>query len=214
MRDVLPKVEIVGLLAAIVFAVLWVLRPTGSYEPYLALTMLLATSGVEHVRRYLKDATGSWNAFDQAVRKVISEIKREGFKPDIVVLFGRGGAVFGSVLAGNLGNLPIVAMDRKVWQDKGEVFSEIIQDNSLEVTRGKNILLVDGEVITGISLRQALDSLKAYSPQKIRSAAYHVCATTSLFPEYYGYRSSGPVDVPWRMMSEYRRRSKPWLDGN
>jgi hypoxanthine phosphoribosyltransferase len=46
--------------------------------------------------------------------KIVKHFRLQEFKPEIVVCLGRGGCVFGGLLAGNLGIIPIIGIDREV----------------------------------------------------------------------------------------------------
>jgi hypoxanthine phosphoribosyltransferase len=211
MIRILGIIEVIGVVITVILAGVWALNPDGPYEAWIFLVVLFSTSIIEHYRKHIKNITNRWATVVKGVKIVIDKIRGEGYKPDIVVLYGRGGSVFGGLIAGNLGNLEVIALDRHIEQVGQEIKSEIIEPNALEAVSGRSVLLVDAEVITGTGLRQAIDAIKEHNPLDVRSAAYHVCTTTNINPEYVAFSSTTPVDVPWRFSTEYKRRSKPWL---
>jgi ABC-type transporter Mla subunit MlaD len=57
MSTILLAVEIAAVLLAAVFAVLWMKKPTGPYEPVTFIALLLGSTVVEIIRRYLPQQT-------------------------------------------------------------------------------------------------------------------------------------------------------------
>ena len=57
MSTILLAVEIAAVLLAAVFAVLWMRKPTGPYEPVTFIALLLGSTVVEIIRRYLPQQT-------------------------------------------------------------------------------------------------------------------------------------------------------------
>jgi hypothetical protein len=56
--------------------------------------------------QYMRDRGRlTWRVVEACVKKVLAEMNEVDYKPDLVVGVGRGGAVVGGMLAGNLGHV-------------------------------------------------------------------------------------------------------------
>ena len=123
----------------------------------------------------------SWTDVDKLSRRVIKKIAASGFSPEVIVTIGRGRAVFGSILSGNLpgdgcrprkSNVPILGVDRMYqWQDgqRTEVPNDLID---LEPLAGKRVLLVAGDVLSGGTMKFHRDELKRVGSLKFELRAW------------------------------------------
>ncbi len=150
----------------------------------------------------------SWRSVRIAVQKLAKQMSISGFNPEIVVMYGRGGAIFGGLLAGNLGNLPVISIDREVIYNVGTTETNLIHTNSLHNVAGKRALLVTGEVVTGSQLTSAKIAVTKENPAELRTASYYVCETSSTYPDFYWRETKQIINVPWRFGKSYRRTSK------
>jgi len=154
----------------------------------------------------------SWWSVQNAIKQHTHDIKTDGKIPEIVVLYGRGGAVFGGLLAGNLGNIPVTSIDRSVIESHGITGTKILNPSNLELIKRKNALLVTGEVVTGNQLAKAIRALKKYEPKSVITVSYYVCNTSRAYPNYYYKETKGVIKVPWRMSHTYKHSSKKGVD--
>jgi hypoxanthine phosphoribosyltransferase len=150
----------------------------------------------------------SWRSVRRALSEIEKRLSVSGYYPDVIVLYGRGGAVFGGLLAGNLGNIPVLSIDREVLDIEGVVTTNVINSEGLTHVRGRNVLLVTGEVVTGTQLAAAKNAVQQASPKRVKTASYYVCEYSSCFPDFFWKVTKGVAQVPWRMGKKYRRTSK------
>lgn len=154
----------------------------------------------------------NWRTVRTAVKKIAKNMSIDGFHPEIVVMYGRGGAIFGGLLAGNIGNLPVVSIDREVLDSEGTTETRLIHTNALANVKNRKVLMVTGEVATGNQLAAALRAVKKSQPSELKSASYYVVETSSTYPNYYYRETKSIIDVPWRFWKSYRRTSKRGLN--
>lgn len=153
----------------------------------------------------------SWRQMTKAVENITQKMAIDGFKPDIVILYGRGGAIFGGLLAGNLGNIPVASIDRDVIDNSGVTDTKIINSNVMKGVKGKKVLFVTGEVITGNQLAKSKIALKKAQPSAIKTASYYVCDSSIAYPDYYQTETKSAIRAPWRIKADYKRTSKRGL---
>ena len=154
----------------------------------------------------------SWRSVRVAVQNLVKQMSIAGFQPDLIIMYGRGGAIFGGLLAGNLGNLPVISIDREVIDNEGTTETNLIHTYSLRSIEGKKVLLVTGEVATGVQLADAKKAVLKKKPSELKTASYYVCETSSTFPDFYWKETKNIIDVPWRFGKSYRRTSKRALN--
>ncbi len=148
----------------------------------------------------------SWKDVDRLSKRVIKRIACSGFHPDVIVTIGRGGAVFGSILSGNLpegrgrpkkSNVPILGVDRMyVWEDgqRSEVPNDLID---LRPLTGKRVLLVAGDVLSGGTMKFHLEALRQVGAGDVRTACLVKGAATTLHPDYFGKEIPSDFRMPW-----------------
>lgn len=156
----------------------------------------------------------SWRSVRKAVQRMAKQMSISGFKPEIVVMYGRGGAILGGLLAGNIGNLPVISIDREVIDSEGTTGTNLIYTNALRNITGMRVLLVTGEVATGSQLASAKSAVAKKKPAELKTASYYVCETSSTYPDFYWRETKQIIDVPWRFGKSYRRTSKRSLNNS
>lgn len=145
----------------------------------------------------------SWTEVDKLTKKLIQQISSDMFVPDVIVGIGRGGAILGALLSGNLRvpgksrNIPLLVVERIYeWHDgeRIEVENEMI---NLSPLRGKKILLVAGDVLTGGTMRFFLREIEQVEPQEVRTACLVKGVTSAYRPDYFGKEITGDFRMPW-----------------
>ena len=176
-------------------------------------------------RRFMKKAF-SWREVTNGVSKIISNLRSRSFTPDIVVCLGRGGCIFGGMVAGNMGILRICTMDRKKVKAPEDALKPpdfFIKPNiqalkSLSQSNEKlSILLITGEVVSGFDLYHAKLCLESELTKhgisyELLTASFlssNIASAIPMITPNYGvkvYRTP-----PWRINPEYvndRREDK------
>lgn len=148
--------------------------------------------------------TFSWPDVDRACKKIINGILRDGFLPDIIVTIGRGGAIVGSIISGNLHareneklNISILGYDRAYRWIEGnriEVRNELIE---LSPLRGQRVLIVAGDVLTGGTMKLFYSEIQKFEPSELKSACLLKGVTSVFSPDYYAIEVPGDFRMPW-----------------
>lgn len=169
-----------------------------------------ATKGeVGAVRTALKSLSGelhlgsseqmAWTTFGVLVGQLREKIASDSeFSPDIVVSVGRSGATVGSILAGNLGPLPHLGIDRiNSWSREKTALKrdvEIVPDVSVlsSFLMDKSVLCVMSECDTGFTLEAATKELEDLPGiGTVRTAVLFRAASTHFVPDYFVEQDSG-----------------------
>ncbi len=164
----------------------------------------------------------SWAEVDKLTKKLIRQMSNEMFVPDIIVGIGRGGSMLSALLSGNLRapdkrrNIPLLGVDRMYeWHDgeRIEVENKMIDFAPL---RGKKVLLVAGDILTGGTMKFFLHEIEKVNPDEVRTACLVKGVTSAYRPDYFGKEISGDFRMPW-MYKGYgyvRDSRKPSLGKN
>ena len=173
---------------------------------YLFALIGFAATIYKSVEVWLNLKVLSWNDVDKYSRKVINEVRASGFKPDVIVTIGRGGAVFGAVLSGNTSahkekhkqcNIPLLGADRMYkWEDncRWEIPNDMI---SFAALAGKKVLLVAGDVLSGGTMKFHFNQLKEAGIEDIQTACLVKGVSSTLHPDYFGKEILADFRMPW-----------------
>ncbi|MFH1893057.1 MAG: hypothetical protein ABIK83_10310 [Candidatus Zixiibacteriota bacterium] len=149
----------------------------------------------------------SWTEFSSAVTKMQNAVSLDkDFKPDVVIGVGRSGAIAGALLAGNLGELRHIGIDRIHTYVERQRKTEIVPSCSSlsDFLKGKNVLLVMSECVTGGTLERARDALVtgASGIGAIRTGAVYRLGSSLFVPDYVGGQYTG---------KKFIFRTKAWV---
>jgi hypoxanthine phosphoribosyltransferase len=145
----------------------------------------------------------SWKEVDKYANKLIDKINEDQYQPDLIVTIGRGGAIIGAILSGNLSkhenekNIPLLGLDRVYkWEDGNriEIKNEMIDFQPL---KDKNILLVASDVVTGSTMRFFIDEISAVKVNQVRTACLVKGMGSSFIPHYWGKEIPTNFIMPW-----------------
>lgn len=149
-----------------------------------------------------------WSEFDKISKKLIKKISRDNFYPDVIVTVGRGGAIVGAIISGNLPlpssssdkknrNIPIIGTDRFYkWIDghRVEIPNETIDFSPLE---NQTVLLVAADILSGGTMDFFFKSIKEAKPSTLKTACLVKGITTKFNPSYFGKEIPADFKMPW-----------------
>lgn len=146
----------------------------------------------------------SWHEIQSAVDKIVKEMREDNFFPTLIFGLGRGGAVLGGLIAGKLGNCPLIVLNLEYkWKNgsRSEQLSEYVSINA----NLNSVLLITGEVRSGNSMRFCLEYLRKLGATNIKKATYYFLKSSTEYVDYIGVKSTNMnVRLPW-MSENYGR---------
>lgn len=136
----------------------------------------------------------SWDYIHNSCKNVIKEMKKDKFKPDVVVALSRGGFVPARTICDMLIIKDLVSIKVDHWgiTANKDGKAKIRYPLDIDLT-GKKILVVDDITDTGESMIVSIDFLKSLNPKEIRTAVALHIKTSKFKPDYYG----GEIDWKW-----------------
>lgn len=151
---------------------------------------------------------------EKCVVGILEEIERDGWSPELVIGLGRSGAMWGGWLAGNLGSLPIVVIDRKFERTAtGRLLRLIDAGPTLTGIKKRypgrtRVLAVEGATTSGAAFALLGEcALKAFPDLEIRTVALWTRRGTTQQPHYTSSRDLDPWPdrLPWHFRPAFKR---------
>lgn len=130
----------------------------------------------------------SWEEIVDWSMHLADIIKRDGYKPDLVVAVARGGFVPARLLCDFLSVENLLAIQSQHWTEAAKVEEKaILKFPYILNAEGLNVLVVDDIVDTGETLMLARDFIRErWKPKDVRTAALQWISPVAKFkPDYY-----------------------------
>ena len=178
-----------------------------------ALTIITGIwTAISLYRSHVLEAPPRFRQIEPDIIRLVREIRRSEFNPDLILCVGRGGSIIGGLLAGNLGSVPIETIERihLIDSDEAVEFPEIQERfGFIKEKRGKDIsvLIVDGATTTGYTLRKARKIIHEILPEWETRYAVLYCIKSSGFTPDFASRilEKVPERYPWHITTDYKR---------
>jgi len=148
----------------------------------------------------------TWEKIYELLLNLANQIKKAGFKPDMIVGVARGGWLPARILS-DLLEIPEIANVKaefylSVAETKGEPV--ITQPVSVQV-KGKKVLVVDDVTDTGKSLALVRDHLKEKGATAIKMATIYYKPWSILTPDWFEKKTRCWIIFPWERKETVRR---------
>jgi len=146
----------------------------------------------------------SWEYLHKACKKIVEKIKKDGFRPDIVIALSRGGFVPARTICDLMIVKDLVSMKVDHWGITANMDgkAKIRYPLTVDLT-GKKVLVVDDITDSGESMLISVDFIKSLNPDEIRTAtALHV-KTSKFKPDYCGEEIEWKWTIfPWNYVED------------
>lgn len=129
-------------------------------EGLVYIQSLFGSITANRINKYM-----SWGRFNRLIKSLANKIISSHRKYDLIVAYGRGGAICAGCLSSYLGSIPILILDREYSIINGNKIanfyeSQIILDKSFSYLKNGKILLLSQQSDPGITLKTAEIVLK------------------------------------------------------
>jgi len=134
-----------------------------------------------------------------------NKIRKDKFRPDIIVGVSRGGWIPGRIMSDLLENPQIANVKAEFYQGVAETKGEpvITQPVSMPV-KGRKLLVVDDVADTGKSLRLVKKHLLEEGATELKIATIYYKPWSLITPDYYKKKTSLWVIFPWERKETIR----------
>ena len=153
-------------------------------------------------RRYI--APG-WEQIYSMLLDLAVEIRKSGFKADLIVGVSRGGWVPARVLSDLLDNARTANVRIEFYSgiEKTEARPVVTQPISSEIS-GKNALVVDDVSDTGWSLKVAIEHLLEQGASAVKTVTIYFKPHSIFKPDYFAGTTDDWIIFPWERLEAVR----------
>jgi len=148
----------------------------------------------------------TWNQMYDMLLNLTEKIRKNGFKPDIIVGVSRGGWPPARVLSDLMGNPNLANVRVEFYLGVAETKGEptLTQPVSVAVD-GKKILLVDEVADTGKSLKLVKKHLTENGATEVKIATVYYKPWSIIKPDYYEKETCQWIVFPWEIKETIRK---------
>jgi len=158
----------------------------------------------------------SWDQIYELLLNLANRVRRNGFKPDVIVGVSRGGWPPARVISDLLGNPRLANVTAEFYVGVAETKGKptITQPVSVSV-KGKKVLVVDDVADTGESLRLVRVHLGEQGATDVKIVTIYYKPWSVIIPDYYEKETSSWIVFPWerketvkKVVEKYKRQGK------
>jgi hypoxanthine phosphoribosyltransferase len=148
----------------------------------------------------------AWNQIYEMLLNLAERIRKNGFKPDIIVGVSRGGWPPARVLSDLLDNPNLANVKAEFYLGVAETKGEptLTQPVSMAVA-GKKVLIVDEVADTGKSLKLVKEHIIEEGAYEVKIATVYYKPWSVIVPDYYGKETSRWIVFPWEIKETIRK---------
>jgi hypothetical protein len=162
----------------------------------------------------------TWNQIYNMLLNLADKIRKNGFKPDIIVGVSRGGWPPARVLSDLMDNPNLANVRAEFYLGVAETKGEptLTQPVSVDVA-GKKVLVVDEIADTGQSLKLVREHIIRQGAEEVKIATVYYKPWSIIKPDYYEKETSCWVVFPWeiketvhKIVKKCKEKGKPLKD--
>jgi len=148
----------------------------------------------------------TWNQIYNMLLNLVEKIRKDGFKPDIIVGVSRGGWAPARVLSDLMDNANLANVRAEFYLGVAETKGEptLTQPVSMAVD-GKKVLIVDEVADTGKSLKLIKEHIIEQGAAETKIATVYYKPWSIVTPDYYGKETRRWIVFPWEINETIRK---------
>jgi len=148
----------------------------------------------------------SWEFIYELLLDLASQIRKTGFKPDVIVGVARGGWPPARIMSDLLENPEIANVKAEFYLGVAETKGEPVITQPVSVSvKNKKVLVVDDVADTGKSLALVREHLKEQGASDVRIATIYYKPWSIVTPDWFERKTSRWVIFPWERKETVRR---------
>ena len=151
----------------------------------------------------------TWDQIYEMLLNLVEKIRKNGFKPDIIVGVSRGGWPPARVLSDLMSNPNLANVRAEFYLGVAETKEEpvLTQPVSMKVA-GKKVLVVDEVADTGKSLKLVKEHIIEQDATEVKIATVYYKPWSIVKPDYYERETSCWIVFPWEIKETVRKLVK------
>ena len=187
-------------------------RPLSKKLIAIFVTLFCSTED-DNVKLELEFEVPTWNQIYNMLLNLAEKIRKDKFKPDVIVGVSRGGWPPARVLSDLMGNPNIANVRAEFYLGVAETKGEptLTQPVSMEVD-GKKVLVVDEVADTGKSLKLVKQHIIEKDAKEVKIATVYYKPWSIVKPDYYEKETSKWIVFPWEIKETVRKIVKKCME--
>lgn len=147
----------------------------------------------------------SWDTIYEMLLSLAAEIKRSGFKPDIIVGISRGGWAPARVISDLLENPHTASVRVEFYTDVAKAGQRPIVTQPITANiRKMRVLLVDDVSDSGESMKIAVQHVAEKGAGETRTATLYLKPRSKFAPDFYAGQTGAWIIFPWERVEATR----------
>ena len=159
----------------------------------------------------------SWDQIYGLLLNLANKVKKDSFKPDVIVGVSRGGWPPARVISDLLENPKLANVTAEFYVGIAETKGKPVITQPVSVpVRAKKVLVVDDVADTGESLRLVRGHLEEQGTSEVKIATIYYKPWSVLIPDYYEKETKSWIVFPWerketvrKVVEKYKHEGKP-----
>jgi len=148
----------------------------------------------------------TWEHIYELLLDLASQIRKAGFKPDIIVGIARGGWPPARIMSDLLENPEIANVKAEFYLGVAETKGEPVITQPVSVpVKNKKVLIVDDVADTGKSLELVREHLKEQGASEVKIATIYYKPWSVVSPDWFERKTSHWIVFPWERKETVRR---------
>ena len=148
----------------------------------------------------------SWDQIYKLLLNLASTVRKNGFKPDIIVGVSRGGWPPARVMSDLLENPKLANVAAEFYVGVAETKGKPVITQPVSVSvKGKKLLVMDDVADTGESLRLVQLHLEEQGATEVKTATIYYKPWSIIIPDYYEKETSSWIIFPWERKETVRK---------
>ena len=141
-----------------------------------------------------------WKMFYELTKKIAQRIKASGYSPNIIVGLSPEEWILARVLCDLLETKKLLSLKAEHWNDTSISDDDSMHKYLLSLNlSGKQLLLV-GDLDNSEETQQAIQFIKRFKPDNLRTAALVHLEDSDLKPDFYGEEiKERSIILPWSL---------------
>jgi len=151
----------------------------------------------------------TWNEIYHMLLNLAEKIRKNGFRPDIIVGISRGGWPPARIMSDLLENPELANVRVEFYLGVAETKKEPVITQSVSMpVKAKKVLILDDVADTGKSLQLAKKHVTEQGAEEVKVATIYYKPWSVIVPDYYEKKTEKWVVFPWERKETVRNLVK------
>jgi len=159
----------------------------------------------------------TWDQIYEMLLNLAEKIRKDGFRPHIIVGISRGGWPPARVMSDLLGNPELANVRVEFYLGVAETKKKPIITQAVSMpVKAKNVLVLDDVADTGHSLRLVKNHVMRKGAETVKTATIYYKPWSVIVPDYYERETTRWIVFPWErketvryLVKNYRKEGIP-----